>query len=146
MTVPASLEKKVVLACDRARAFELFTREISAWWPPDRRHTGDAQSALFLSPHRFFERARDGREVDLGKVRVWEPPRRIVLDFYVGTDAQHPTDVEIDFSDAAGGTLVRVLHRPTEASAELWGLRVARFESSWSLVLAALAEASAPTA
>ena len=141
------LEKSVTLPLSIERAFELFTAEISGWWPPDRRHTGDAASALFLEKTgRFFERASDGREVELGKVRTWEFPTRLVLDFYPGTDAEHPTEVEVRFeTDPASSsrTRVTVLHRPTAASAELFGSRVSRYVASWDQVLPALAHAAA---
>jgi hypothetical protein len=137
------IEKSVVLTCGLERAFALFTEEISAWWPPDRRHTSDPSSRITLSAAgRFVERAADGREVELGKVRTWEAPRRLVLDFYPGTDAAHPTEVEIRFEPEGAGTRVLVTHRPTAVSESLWGTRAPRYEASWDQVLAALSRAS----
>lgn len=138
------IEKSVVLPCDAARAFHLFTREISSWWPPSRRHTSDPASTLTLEPTgRFFERAASGLEVELGRVCAWEPPHRLLLDFYVGTDPEHPTRVEIRFEPLAKGTRVVVDHRPTPISQEMWDQRNARFASSWELVLQALEHAAA---
>lgn len=120
-------------------AFALFTERVSEWWPPDRRHTGDPTSQLFLeAAGRFFERAANGHEVDLGRVRIWEPPRRLVLDFYVGTDAAHPTEVEVTFEPEAGGTRVRIRHRPLPGSEPFWGARAPRYDVSWDKVLAGL--------
>ena len=86
------IRKSVLLACDAGAVFELFTARVADWWPESRRHLPGNDSQLFLlESGRFFERGRSGEEVDLGKVKAWEPPRRLVLDFYVGTDAQHPT-------------------------------------------------------
>lgn len=96
---------------------------------------------LTLDARRFVERARDGREVPLGKVRVWEPPARIVLDWYPGTDVDHPTEVEIRFERERNGTRVHVTHRPTEASRDLFDGRAPRYVASWDLVLSALASA-----
>lgn len=140
------IEKSVVLECPPARSFELFTREISAWWPPERRHTNDAQSELFLlESGRFYERARDGREVELGRVVAWEAPTRLVLEWYPGTDAEHPTEVEVKFIALVGDTtrtLVEIEHRPTDASRELFESRAPRYEASWELVFAALSRAA----
>jgi uncharacterized protein YndB with AHSA1/START domain len=136
------IEKSVVLACSIERAFALFTEEIGQWWPPDRRHTGDPESTMqLLASGRFFERARDGREIELGRVRAWEPPSRLVLDFYPGTSADHPTEVEVLFAAVAApaATRVTVLHRATPASAGLFERTAPRFAASWDRVLMALA-------
>lgn len=133
------IDRSVVLPCGPERAFALFTGEISRWWPPERRHTGDPSSHITLAAEgAFFERAADGTTVDLGRVRVWEPPARLVLDFYPGTDPDHPTAVEIAFSPEGAGTRVRVLHGPTAASAALFDQRAPTFARSWDLVLGGL--------
>ena len=133
------ITKSVVLACGVARAFELFTAHAGEWWPKQRRHTPDAQSEIrMLASGRFWERARDGTEVELGRVRHWEAPHRLVLDFYPGTDAQHPTEVVVTFAAQGEVTLVTVEHRPTEASEALWRTRASRFIASWELLLPAL--------
>ena len=93
---------------------------------------------LDLPAGRFFERACDGREVDLGRVREWTPPERIVLDFYVGTDADHPTEVIVSFRPEGPGTRVTVEHRPRPVSEEMWSTRAPQFEKSWDALLAAL--------
>jgi hypothetical protein len=137
------IRKQIVLPCDPARAFALFTERASDWWPPSHRHTGDEHSAVLIDPAgRFWERARDGREVDLGRVRAWEAPARLLLDFFPGTDAAHPTRVAITFSAVDAGTLVVVEHRPTAASEDLWDARAPAYERSWDAVLQALRQAS----
>jgi uncharacterized protein YndB with AHSA1/START domain len=136
------IEKSVVIPCSTERAFAIFTEEISAWWPPERRHTQDPSSAMFLLPSgRFYERAGDGREVELGRVRAWEPPSRLLLDFYPGTDADHPTEVEVLFAAEgdASATRITVHHRPTPESQTLYESRAPRFVASWDLCLPALA-------
>ncbi len=138
------IDRSVVLPCGQAAAFNLFTERASDWWPPSRRHTGDPDSAVLLTPGgRFWERARDGREVELGRVLEWEAPARLVLDFFPGTDADHPTRVVISFEPADDGTVVRVRHGPTPASeGALWLERSPAFERSWATVLASLHEAA----
>ncbi len=141
------VEKSILLACAPADAFRCFTEQASAWWPPERRHTGDTESEIFLREEgRFYERARDGREVELGRVRAWEPPARLLLDFFPGTDAEHPTEVEVLFAAEPGSertTRVTVLHRATAASEALFSSRASRFVASWDLLLPALARTAA---
>jgi uncharacterized protein YndB with AHSA1/START domain len=133
------ITKSVALPLSVPQAFTLFTAQISAWWPADRRHTDDAESTLHLeATGRFFERTRDGREVDLGRVLEWQAPERIVLDFYIATGPAHPTQVEVTFTPETDGTRVTVTHMPKPESEALWRERAPRYERSWEIVLAAL--------
>jgi hypothetical protein len=136
--------KSVVLPLAPLAAFELFTQKIGEWWPPDRRHTQDPASEIFLlQSGRFYERARDGHEVELGQVRSWERPHRILLDFFIATGRKKPTEVEITFAGQDDGTRVTVTHRPKAESEDLWSERAPRYAQSWDLVLTALSRVAA---
>jgi|SRR5215469_8631327 len=138
------ITKSVLLCLTPDAAFRLFTEEISVWWPAERRHTNDPNSTLHLNADgRFFERANDGRELELGRVIEWVVPQRIVLDFYIATGPANPTKAEIRFAAEAGGTRVTVIHTPTPESEHLWNERAARYERSWEIVLASLSRAAA---
>jgi hypothetical protein len=137
------ISKSVLLACGIEQAFSLFTQQISAWWPSNRRHTKDPESKLFLSESgRFWEQASDGTEVELGQVREWQAPHRLLLDFYIGTGPQHPTEVEVTFSQEAEKTRVSIVHRPKPESLSAWKTKAHLFESSWGAVLSCLADAA----
>jgi hypothetical protein len=136
--------KSVTLPLTPLAAFELFTGKIGEWWPPDRRHTEDPASEIFLlQSGRFYERARDGREVELGRVRSWDLPRRILLDFFIATGPDHPTEVEIIFAAEARGTRVTVTHRAKPDSEGLWATWAPGYARSWDAVLSALSRAAA---
>lgn len=133
----------IVLGMDARRAFAFVTSRISDWWPAERRHTGDKASRIFLLPSgRFYERATDGRVVELGKVTLWREPDLIILDFYIATGPDHPTEVEIRFDEENARTTVTVIHKPKPESAHLWDERSPRYATSWSIVLAALSRAA----
>ncbi len=135
-----NVEHTVVLPCAIEHAFELFTNHASEWWPANRRHTGDPASTIRMEPlGRFWERATDGREAELGLVRTWEAPRRIVLEFYIGTGSERPTEATIHFEPEGEGTRVTVTHRPLAASEAIWAEFAPRFVSSWEVVFEALA-------
>jgi hypothetical protein len=135
--------KSVTLPLAPAAAFELFTQKIGEWWPPERRHTQDPRSEIFLlATGRFYERARDGREVELGCVRSWDIPNRILLDFFIATSPERPTEVEIAFAARGGGTEVTVMHRPKPSSEALWSERAPRYGRSWDVVLDAFSRAA----
>jgi hypothetical protein len=134
------IQKSVLLHLPAGEAFDLFTRRISEWWPATHRLTKDPESQLFLEESgRFWERAGDGREIELGRVLTWERPHYLTLDFYVGTNAAQPTHVEITFLAEGADTRVNVNHRPTPDSEGLWTQRAPVFEKSWQAVLTALA-------
>ena len=108
--------------------------------------SGDSNSRIFLlASGRFYERASDGREVELGKVTLWNEPHVILLDFYIATGPDHPTEVEMRFEAEGPQTRVTVLHRPKPESAHLWEDRSPRYAMSWSIVLASLARHASPS-
>jgi uncharacterized protein YndB with AHSA1/START domain len=132
--------KSVVLRCGTQRAFSLFTEHAGQWWPADRRHTSDPASAIRIEASgRFVERASDGTEVDLGLVRLFEPDRRLVLDWYPGTDRANATRVDVRFEAVDGGTRVTAHHDAGGASLELFTRNAPAYVRSWDLVLAAVA-------
>jgi Activator of Hsp90 ATPase homolog 1-like protein len=138
------IRKSVVLPLSPMAAFELFTQRIDEWWPADRRHAQGASSTIFmLRSGRFYERTPQGHEVELGRVRSWDSPRQILLDFFIATGPDNPTEVEITFRPLANSTEVTVTHRPTPASADAWDENAPRYGQSWDAVLLALSRAGA---
>ena len=134
------IEKSIWLRCPPAQAFELFTSGVSDWWPKTHRPSKDPGSELFLERSgRFWERARDGREIELGRVLEWEPPHRLAPDFYIGTSADRPTAMEATFIAENGGTRVKIHHRAKPESEEAWSQRAPVYERAWDAVLEALA-------
>ncbi|MFN0064332.1 MAG: SRPBCC domain-containing protein [Myxococcaceae bacterium] len=137
------IEKSLLLPCRPVRAFQLLTEEAGSWWPPERRHTKDPHSAIRMEPSgRFYERSADGDEVELGVVRVFSPPGRLVLDWYPGTGPAQPTHVEIVLSAEADGTRVRLTHRAGPHRGDEYVKKAPAFGRSWTLVFEALTRAA----
>ncbi len=141
MTAPLDpLEKRVVVRCSMAHAFETFTDHIDQWWPQSHRRFDD--SVMTLEPKidgRFNERAADGSEADLGVVRVWLPPVQLVYSWNPGS-VTGPTEVEVLFSDLGDATQVDVIHRVGQA-ADVFADRVSLFNRAWTSVLHSFAAA-----
>ena len=135
------IRKSVVLRCPPERAFVLFTEQASLWWPAERRHTNDAASEIRMeATGRFFERSSDGTEVELGVVQSFEPASRLLIDWFPGTGAANPTQVEVTFENVDGGTRVTIHHGPGRAGMDLYNRNAPRYDQSWGIVLDAFAQ------
>ncbi len=133
--------RSIDLRCAPDRAFSLFTKHAGQWWPADRRHLKDELPTVIRieATGRFFERSSEGIEVELGVARVFEPPRRLLIDWYPGTGPASPTQVEVRFEAIETGTRVTVTHSPGPAGPGAFGRHAAGYARSWDLVLAAWA-------
>ena len=101
-------------------AFEVFTEEVDLWWRRGPRfRAGGPTSEL------RFERDAQGRRLveqsgnerfEIGRVRVWEPGKRLVLDYRQRNFAkEEKTEIEIRFEVSGEGTRVTLEHRGWDA-------------------------------
>jgi uncharacterized protein YndB with AHSA1/START domain len=108
-----------VVAVDPATAFAVFTEDLDLWWRrgPRYRPLAHPNGLMRLEPGvggRLLEVCGgDGAErFELGRVRIWEPPERLVL-LWRNRDfaPDEETEVEIRFAPVEKGTLVELEHR-----------------------------------
>lgn len=99
------------------RAFCAFVDEIGAWWRPSPlfRTTPRAAGRLAFEPGeggRLIETLDNGKVFEIGKIRAWEPPVRLVFSW---RQASFPldlhTEVEVRFEAVGDETRVSVEHR-----------------------------------
>jgi uncharacterized protein YndB with AHSA1/START domain len=143
------IKKSVLVAASPERAFQVFTEAMSTWWPLRTHHIGkaDAESVVIepFAGGRWFERGIDGSECDWGRVRTWDPPRRLVLSWEITSDWRHDpsiqTEVDVRFSAEGASTRVdlehRLLHHYGEAAAQMRG--IFESEKGWMGLLKAFA-------
>ncbi len=113
------VKKSIFVKATPERAFEVFTKDMSSWWPLASHHISKVDAvAAVIEPFvggRWVERGTDGSECDWGKVLAWEPPARLVLAWQISAawqhDAQLMTEVEVRFTAENGGTRVDLEHR-----------------------------------
>lgn len=119
---PAPVRRSVRVAAAPERAFEVFTAGIGRWWPKTH-HIGAADPETFvIEPRqggRWYERGVDGRECEIGRVLVWEPPARLVLAWQLTHDWKFDpdlvTEVEVTFiAEGTNATRVELEHRHLE--------------------------------
>ena len=99
------------------QAFDVFTREIDAWWrrsPRFRLGTKLGSTIRFEGEAggRLVEVLEGGREHFIGKVLAWERGARLCFEWRAVKFAPHEvTEVEVLFEPGEGGTRVILEHR-----------------------------------
>jgi uncharacterized protein YndB with AHSA1/START domain len=109
----------VSVAMPPSRAFQIFTADIDQWWRRGMkfRHSASRSSLLRIEPQaggrlfESFEAQGTQHVIEVGRVQVWEPPRRLAFSWRNANFAPHEqTQVDIQFEPTASGTLVTVTH------------------------------------
>jgi hypothetical protein len=106
----------VRVEADAERAFDVFTREIGAWWRPDPlfpiTHEGDGVLAFEgEEPRKLVSRLPDGTLFEIGRVTEWRRGERLAFDWRQASFAPHQTTrVEVTFDSVGEETRVTVRH------------------------------------
>ena len=98
------------------RVFDAFTTEIDRWWRPNRlfQFTRGRSGRMAFEPGaggRLTEVYDDGDVFEVGRIRVWEPPTRLVFSWrQAGFSADQETEVHVRFEPVEDQTRVTVEH------------------------------------
>jgi len=107
-----------VVAVEPAAAFALFTEDIAIWWKPKVRglFRQDEVGTLQFRDGRLWETYPQAEPFEIGRVLVWEPPYRLVVEWRQGLFAPgEKTEVEVRFEKSGSGTRVTLEHRGWDA-------------------------------
>jgi len=97
-------------------AFDVFTRELDAWWArgPRFRFLAPYAGTMKLEPGvggRLLHLADTEHVFVVGEVHVWEPPKRLALTWRLPNFApDQVTQVDVRFEPVDDGTRVTVTH------------------------------------
>ena len=117
-----SVRKSVTVNAPIAHVFRTFTERQNDWWPRAH-HIGKCEQFTATlearAGGRWFERGDDGSECDWGRVLVWQPPTRVVLQWSIGGDWRYDpdlkTEVDVRFvAETKERTRVDLEHRGLE--------------------------------
>ena len=101
----------------RQRVFDAFVGDIDQWWRPNPLFpfTPRAPGVLSFEPGpdgRLIETRAPGQVFEIGRIRAWEPPCRLVFGWRQATfAADQDSEVEVTFDEVDGQTRVTVEHR-----------------------------------
>jgi uncharacterized protein YndB with AHSA1/START domain len=118
----APVRKSIRVSASQAHAFEVFTSGLGRWWPRDHGIGKTPMKAAVMETRlggRWYELAEDGSRTDVGKIVVWEPPKRFVMTWDINSrwkpDASVGSEVEVRFiPDGTNATRVELEHRKFE--------------------------------
>ena len=117
-----SVKKQIVVETSQQRAFRTFTDGIDRWWPRDHHIGKSPLERMVVEPKvggRWYTLCKDGSEIEVGKVVVWEPPSRLVLTWQITAqwtyDPAFSTEIEVGFfAEGPRRTRVELEHKQLE--------------------------------
>jgi uncharacterized protein YndB with AHSA1/START domain len=118
----APVSKSIRVNAAPVHAFEVFTSGLGRWWPRDHGIGKLPMKAAVMETRlggRWYEVSEDGSEATVGKIIVWDPPRRFVMTWDINSqwkpDTTVSSEVEVRFiPDGANATRVELEHRKFE--------------------------------
>src|SRR3990170_2732273 len=104
-----AVQQSVEVPTDSETAFKLWTAGINEWWKRGSHYWNDGKRALGLRLEpgvggRFIEvyDAATGEGLEIGRIRVWEPGKRLVYSWREADwAAEEITEVEVLFESVA---------------------------------------------
>ena len=128
-------------------AFELFTRDLDAWWPlASHSVSGDVGASVAFGSAAggsVDETAPDGSTHRWAEILGMQAPDRVVLAWHPGADAAPASQLSVRFEAHGDGCRVRI----TQSGWERFGTSGARhrrdYHQGWEAVLDCYVEAAA---
>ena len=134
----APLVKKVVVPVGADRAFEVFTAEMSAWWPLPSHSVGEDQAREVRLEGavggRIIEYGGDGEIATWGTVSDWDPPKSLSFTWHPGSDPQQAGQVTVTFTPVDDSTEVELVHSGWERRPDGARIRTG-YDTGWDYVL-----------
>lgn len=151
------IKRTVTVECSVDRAFRVFTEEMGTWWPLET-HSIAVDQELGMRAEGLAVDGREGGRIEeiladgsrrrWGRVLVWEPPHRVVLEWKPNDRPTPPTEVEVRFRADGNVTRVELEHRGWDLLGEFAEQTQILYssEGGWTMVLGLFAQAAGPDA
>lgn len=141
----APVKKSVVVNASQKKAFDVFTADMTRWWPATHTILKAPLKTTVLERHqggRWYQIGEDGSECGIGDVLAWEPPSRALLAWRINADWQFDpaltTEIEVKFiAESENRTRVELEHRHLERMGEKGESARAQVDSAggWGAIL-----------
>jgi uncharacterized protein YndB with AHSA1/START domain len=150
ISTEASVRTAVTVDAPVERAFEVFTRDMKAWWPPEHHILSSELVDTVVEPRAggaLYDVGADGSTCRWGTVIAYDPPDRFVfrwninLQWQIELDPAKTSEVEVRFiADSPTTTTVELEHRHLDRHGDGWeGMRDAvGSPDGWTLGLTRL--------
>ena len=100
----APIELAYDLDCTAADAFDAFTRRIDEWWHPAYAPEGLERVEIDgVVGGRVSMQLADGTTYPWGTVTAYDPPHHYAQTFALAQDPEHPSTLEVRFTERSGG-------------------------------------------
>ena len=133
MSEPRSRSSMVEVAADPLTAFTAFTDELDLWWVRGPINAYDSGRLLEMRCEpgvggRILEvyDAESGEGLELARVTVWEPGRRLAWQ-----SSLDDVTIDVRFDETAGGTLVRLEATVSEGGEDRGGSAFVAVTPPW---------------
>ena len=120
----APITRGVTVAVPQERAFDIFTADMTSWWPAEHHIGSPPIEEVVVEPRaggRWYTRHQDGTETNTGFVVLYDRPvegqqGRFSVTWQIGADwSYHPdlvTTIDVTFTEQEPGrTRVELEHR-----------------------------------
>lgn len=134
--------KTIEVGCTSAKAFDIFVKNTSSWWPLDR-HTvsaGDGKTArsVVIEPNvdgSIYEIKSDGARCEWGRILECEPAKKLAMTWHPGQSSDKVTRVEVKFEDLPGGrSKVTLTHSDWDVLGDMAQAQRDGYASGWVAV------------
>lgn len=113
----APINKSIDVKCSADKAFEIFTTQMTHWWPLESNSVsamdGGVAQSVMMEPKvggQVYEIKANGEREDWARVEEFVPGKRLVLAWHVMSTEDQATKVEINFIPNGDGTRVELIH------------------------------------
>ncbi|MEM1301366.1 MAG: metalloregulator ArsR/SmtB family transcription factor [Pseudomonadota bacterium] len=136
--------KTLIVPLPPKRAFEVFTKDLSNWWPVE---THSLSAAAKDTPRdltveadvggQILETLPDGTQAPWGRITAYDPGERLAMTWHVGRSEGEATHVDIRFDPVPEGTRVTLIHDGWSVHGAAATSMRANYHAGWDHILTA---------
>ncbi|MBD3913364.1 SRPBCC domain-containing protein [Nocardioides hwasunensis] len=106
----APLVAEVVVPVTPTQAFVGFTAQMGEWWDPVLSPDAATFTSIAIDPNGPVATVHGDEQFVFGRVMTWDPIGHLVMEFWLGHAEDEATVLDVRFTDAPEGAMVRLVH------------------------------------